>query len=184
MVLAGAIFLIPMLRNSYSQMIQYIALSLLAFIFFGWSFMHLGRLLYLPGGVYLMMYIYILTEFSESVSLATTRIRGDHKLFQKISQRFSIEGVIVSLFLTLILAWGLRHMLPDRTEPFWMAAGLIATLSGRFGDLAVAVIRRDLDIKDSGVFIIGRDDILARIDKLIFVGPIFYYALLFLQGTL
>ncbi|MCB0421916.1 MAG: phosphatidate cytidylyltransferase [Bdellovibrionales bacterium] len=177
MIAAGALFFIPILRNSYSRMLQYISLSLVAFIFFGWSFLHMARVAYLDGGIYMAMYIYILTEFSEFISLSTTRLWGKRKLFQKISSQFTIEGVLVSLLFTMVLAWGLRHMLPIREEPLWIASGLIATLLGRFGDLTVSVIRRDLDIKDSGVFIIGRDDILARVDKLIFVSPVFFYVM-------
>lgn len=180
MIAAGGLFIIPILRNSYTRMIQYISLSLVAFMFFGWSFLHMGRLAYLENGIFMMMYIYILTEFSEFISLLTTRMWGKRKLFQKISSNFTLEGMLLSLFFTMILAWGLRHMLPLRDEPFWIFSGLVATLLGRFGDLAVSVIRRDLDIKDAGVFIIGRDDILARIDKLIFVVPVFYYVMLYL----
>jgi len=79
------------------------------------------------------------------------------------------------------VAWGFRHLLPDRSEKFWVAAGLIAAIAGRFGGLLMSVIRRDLGIKNTGVFIIGRDDILARTDKLIFVGPLYFYVYLFLQ---
>ncbi|WP_231139178.1 hypothetical protein, partial [Streptobacillus moniliformis] len=42
MIFLGAICLIPIIRNSAKQMIQYIALTLICFSFLGWSFMHLG----------------------------------------------------------------------------------------------------------------------------------------------
>lgn len=176
--------LIPLLRNSATHMVQYLALSLMAFIFFGWSFMHMGRLLMLPSGVYIVVYLYILTEFSEIVSLAVTRLFGKIKLFNKISHRVTLEGVIISTVLTLLLAWGIRHLLPDRSEQFWVAAGIVAAVFGRFGDLILTVIRRDLGIKDTGVFIIGRGDILSRVDKLILIGPLYYYIYLYLNGMM
>ena len=111
------------------------------------------------------------------MSLITNRTVGKIRLFSKISQRVSIEGLVLSLALTLTLAWGLRHLLPNRSEPFWILGGVCAALLGRFGDLIIGVIRRDLGIKDSGPFIIGRDDILARLDKYIFTAPAFYYGL-------
>ena len=52
---------------------------------------------------------------------------------------------------------------------------------GRVGDLIINVIRRDLGIKNTGIFIIGRDGVLTRIDKLIFVGPMYYYLYTYLQ---
>ena len=176
--------LIPLLRNSAAQMIQYLALSLMAFIFFGWSFMHMGRLLMLPQGVYIVIYLYLLTEFSDIVSLASTRLFGRTKLFNKISPRITLEGLICSIVLSLVLAWGMRHLLPDRSDQFWIAAGIVAAIFGRFGDLILTVIRRDLGIKDTGVFIIGRGDILARVDKLILIGPLYYYIYLHLNDII
>jgi phosphatidate cytidylyltransferase len=74
----------------------------------------------------------------------------------------------------------MRHLLPIRKEPFWLASSLIVILLGRSGDIILSVIRRDLGIKDSGLFIIGRDDILSRVDKFIFVAPAFYYVFQYL----
>lgn len=181
MAFMGTCCLIPILRNSYKHMIQYIALSFMAFIFLGWSFMHLGRLLNFEKGLYMILYIYILTEFSGNVMLASSRWIGKNKLVSKITSRVTFEGFIISLLLTLLLAWGMRHLLPVRTAPFWIASGLIALIFGRVGEMTLAVVRRDLGIKDTGVFIIGRDDILARMDKLIFAAPIFYYVYVYLQ---
>lgn len=181
MVFLGLISLIPILRNSATHMIQYMALSLMAFIFFGWSFMHLGRLLMIDGGVLLVIYLYILTEVSENISLAASRLIGRVKPFSKISVRVTLEGVVISVILSLLLAWGMRHLLPDRSEQFWIAAGLTAAIFGRLGDLILSVIRKDLGIKNSGVFIFGRGDILSRVDKLIFVGPMYYYIFIFLN---
>lgn len=171
----GTINLIPLLRNSYSHMIQYIALSLLGFIYLGWSFIHLGRILTLDKGIYIVLYLYLLIEFSETASLAGTRLLGRVKLFSRITPNVTLEGALVSVVLTLLLAWGMRHLLPHRSEPYWIVAGVMATLLGRMGDVTLSVVRRDLGIKDTGVFIIGRGDILSRLDKFIFLAPAFYY---------
>lgn len=186
MIFLGLISIIPIIRNSATHMVQYMALSLMACIFFGWSFLHLGRLLILDGGVFLVIYLFVLSEFSENVSLAVTRLGGKLKPFNKINQRVTIEGVTASIVLSLVLAWAMRHLLPDRSEQFWIAAGLTAAIFGRFGDILMSVIRRDLGIKDTGVFIFGRGDILSRTDKLIFVGPMYYYIFMLLNkmGTM
>jgi phosphatidate cytidylyltransferase len=181
MIFLGLVSTIPLIRNSFTHMVQYMALALMACIFFGWSFMHLGRLLMMDGGVLLVIYLFILTEFSENISLATSRLFGRIKPFSKISSRVTLEGVLVSVLFSLLLAWAMRHLLPVRSEQFWIAAGLTAAIFGRFGDLILSVIRKDLGIKDTGVFIFGRGDILSRTDKLIFVGPMYYYIFLYLS---
>ncbi len=184
MIFAAGICMIPILRNSATHMIQYLALSLVAFIFWGWSFMHMAKLLTLPQGVFIVLYLYLLAEISQNTSLAVTRLFGKVKIFSRITSRITLEGIVVSVLMTLVMAWALRHLLPDRSEHFWIAAGLIASLIGRLGDLTLAVIRKDLGIKNTGVFIIGRGDLLARVDKLIFVGPLYFYTYLFLQRGL
>ncbi|RME14666.1 MAG: phosphatidate cytidylyltransferase [Bdellovibrio sp.] len=181
MLYLASICTIPLIRNSAKRMIQYLALSLMSFVFFGWSFLHLGQILMLPKGIYILIYLYILTAFSENINFLGNKWLGKHKLFSNISQRISIESIIFSFIFTLTLAWGLRHLLPYRQEPFWIMSGTIATFLGRFGELIISVIRKDLGIKSSGIFIIGRDDIIARVDKLIFVAPFFYYFYLYLS---
>ncbi len=181
MIFLGAISLIPLMRNSATHMIQYLALSLLSFIFWGWSLMHMGLLILQERGVFLVLYLILLTEVSDNVALATSRTIGRIKPFDRISHRVTLEGTLIAVVATLALAWGMRHLLPDRSEKFWIAAGLVAAIVGRLGGLILSVIRRDLGIKNTGVFIIGRDDILSRTDKLIFVGPLYYYIFHYLQ---
>lgn len=182
MIFLGCIALIPLIRNSAAQMIQYLALSLIAFCFWGWSLMHMSRLVMLDGGELLVLYLYLLTEVSENVCWATSKAFGRIKPFSKISQKVTLEGMVVALIVTMLMAWGMRQLLPDRSENFWVVAGLVAAIFGRFGDLILSVIRRDLGIKNTGIFIIGRGDILSRVDKLIFVGPLYYYLFIYLQG--
>lgn len=183
MIFLGTLALIPLLRNSAKQMVQYIALTLMAFIFFGWSFLHLGWLLHLDKGIYVILYLYIISELTENASMAGNRLFGKHKIFNNISNRFSVEGAFFGIFIAFLSAWGLRHLLPIRTEPYWIAVALIASFAGRFGALFISIIRKDLGLKDTGVFILGRGDIIDRLDKLIFIGPIFYYVYLYLKDS-
>jgi len=175
MIFLFACCFIPFLRNSYAHMIQYIALSLLCFIFLGWSLMHIGLILYFKKGLYVVLYLYLLAEFSFNSAIFFGRFWGKIKVFDKIAPRLTVTGLIFSVFVTTLIAWGMRHMLPNRSEPYWLAAAAVVTVFSRCGDLVLSVIRRDLGIKDSGIFIIGRDDVLARVDKFIFAAPIFYY---------
>jgi phosphatidate cytidylyltransferase len=181
MIFLFIIALIPLLRNSATHMIQYLALSLLAFIFWGWSYMHMGRLLTFEGGQLMVLYLYLLTEVSENTTWAVSKLFGRVKPFSRITSKVTLEGMLAGLLVTMLVAWGMRHLLPDRSEQFWVAAGLIAAVFGRMGDLIINVIRRDLGIKDTGVFIIGRDGIITRVDKLIFVGPMYFYLYIYLQ---
>jgi phosphatidate cytidylyltransferase len=181
MAFLGVICLVPIYRNSYKHMIQYIALSLMAFSFLGWSFMHLGWIWQLERGPFMVIYIVLLSEMCDNLYLLISRNFGSIKLFKNITPRRNLEAFLVAAALTMLLAWGMRHLLPDRSEPYWVASALVAALGGSIGDLTLSVLRRDLGIKDAGVFIIGRGDLLTIMDRTIFVAPIFYYAMYALE---
>lgn len=184
MVFLGTVCLIPILRNSAKQMIQYMSLTLMAFSFLGWSFMHLGWIWQLDRGPYMVIYIVILTETCDNMYLLLSRHIGSIKLFNRITPRRNLEAFLIAFGMTLFLAWGMRHLLPDRSDPYWIASALVAALGGSIGDLTLSVIRRDLGIKDAGYFIIGRGDLLTIMDRTIFVAPIFYYVMYSLQAGL
>ncbi|MEQ1878813.1 MAG: phosphatidate cytidylyltransferase, partial [Bdellovibrionia bacterium] len=57
----------------------------------------------------------------------------------------------------------------------------VAFLVGSLGDLVLAVIRRDLGVKDRGAFILGRGTLLDLMDRIIFAAPIYYYSILILR---
>lgn len=175
MILLGACCLVPLMRNNYKRMIQYISLTLLAFIFLGWSFMHLGLLYYLPNGTYQIMYLLILTEFCDNTNLAIGRYFKGWRLLPNIDPKRSVMSTLVSIILTLALAGAMRQLLPDQSERYWLVAGLIASFGGVLGDLVMTVVRRDAGVKIVGPFILGRGDFLQRMDRLIFVAPIYYY---------
>jgi phosphatidate cytidylyltransferase len=179
MMVWGATLIVPFIRNNYKKMIQYISLTNMSFILLGWSLMHLGWILNTPSGIYQFMYLIILTEFCDNTNLALSYSFGRHRIFHRIDRRRSLESFLISILLTLALAFGMRHLLPDRSEPYWLTTGLVASIGGVFGDLVMTVIRKDAGIHRMGQFILGRGDFLSRLDRLIFVAPIYYYVMQF-----
>lgn len=180
MIVLGVACLVPLLRNNYKRMIQYISLTNLAFVFLGWSFMHLGLIMKFDKGIYQVMYLIILTEFCDNTNLAISRYIGRIKLVDRIDYKRTLESTVVSAAITIVVAFAMRHLLSDGSEKYWLVAGLIASIGGFIGDMLMAVIRKDAGIKEAGAFIIGRGDFLHRMDRLIFVAPIYYYAMIYL----
>lgn len=181
MAVLGLSCFVPLFQKSYKNMIQYISLTLLGFIFLGWSFLHLGLILNFENGVYQVMYLIILTEFCDNTNLAISGyFRGD-KFIPELNSRRTLTSTFISILMTIALAYGMRHLLPDQGDKYWLASGLLASAGGLIGDLVMAVIRKDAGVKTVGPFIIGRGDFLQRMDRLIFVAPIFYYVMLALK---
>lgn len=182
MVVLGMLCLVPLIKRESKNMIQYISLALLGFIFLGWSFMHLALLLNYENGIYQLMYLVILTEFCDNTNLAISGYFRGSKIFAEISQRRTLMSTFVSIIMTVLLAYGMRHLLPDRGEKYWLASGLVASFGGVVGDLVMAVFRKDAGVKTVGPFILGRGDFLQRMDRLIFVAPIFYFVMFALKS--
>lgn len=62
-----------------------------------------------------------------------------------------------------------------------LAAGLIISVAGFFGDVVISSIKRDLGIKDSGTLLPGHGGILDRMDSLIYTAPVFFHFLYYLK---
>lgn len=181
MIVLGIACFVPIIRNNYKRMIQYISITLLAFIFLGWCFMHLGLILNLPNGLYQILYLIVLTEFCDNTNLAISRYFKSFRLFRRIDPKRTLGSTLTSMALTLFLAGAMRQLLPDQSDKYWYTAGLVASLGGMFGDLVMTVVRRDAGVKILGGFVLGRGDFLQRMDRLIFVAPIYYYVMFWIQ---
>jgi phosphatidate cytidylyltransferase len=183
MIFLGACCFVPLWMNSFKKMIQYISLTLLCFIFIGWSFLHLGLLLKFPNGLFQILYLVTLTEFCDNTNLATSYYFKGPKIFSNLDHRRTYLSTLASMALTIALAGLMRYLLPDNSEKYWLEAGIVASLGGFFGDIIMTAIRRDAGVKDVGPFILGRGDLLQRIDRLIFVAPIYYYVMRFMLSS-
>ena len=162
--------LIPLLRNSYKQMLQYIALTLLNFCFI-WAFLHLGWIMGMEGGAYLFVYLVLLTEFFDNIYLFISKYMKRVKLISNITPKRSLEGFVLAGLITLILGWGFCYLLPEGVENCWLLLSLTCVLFGSTGDSVMDVIRHDLGIKVTDSFILGRGDFFSCLDRLVFVAP-------------
>lgn len=178
MMVLGLSCLVPLYKREYKNMIQYISLTLLGFIFLGWSFMHLSLILNFENGLYQVMYLIILTEFCDNTNLAISRYFRGPRILTEINTKRTWASTIISIALTVLLAYGMRHLLPNTSDKYWLASGLVASFGGVIGDLVMSVVRRDAGVKIVGPFILGRGDFLQRMDRLIFVAPIYYFVML------
>jgi phosphatidate cytidylyltransferase len=165
--------LIPVISNKSKHMIQYISLTFICFCLFGWNLLFASRILELNKGIYLLFYLYALAEFAGNTSNGISLMIPGSSVASAISSKAKWSGILGSFVLTLALAWAFRRLLFDDSELYWISAGLIAFWGAHFGEWAVSGFRKDLGLKDQGVFIIGRGDLLSRTNRVIYVYPLF-----------
>ncbi len=103
---------------------------------------------------------------------------GKHRLYEKVSQKKSIEGLLGALVAAsgMALLCSVWFMPPvGRGEAVAVAVVLAAV--GTIGDLVESLLKRAAGVKDSGGIIPGHGGILDRMDSMLFAAPVLYYYL-------
>jgi len=75
----------------------------------------------------------------------------------------------------------LKYSLPGYSYFKCALLGLVISLMGQIGDLVISVIKRDMQVKDSGKALPGHGGMLDRFDSWIFTLPVIYYLLFLLK---
>ena len=133
-----------------------------------------------------LLVVFILIWINDTGAFLAGSLFGHHKLFERISPKKTWEGFFGGLIFNLIASalfcyfGGEQIPLFQGTLGFWLGLGTTVTIFGTWGDLVESLMKRSLDLKDSGNLIPGHGGILDRIDSLLLVAPaVFVYYLCF-----
>ncbi len=96
---------------------------------------------------------------------------GKHPLLKRISPKKTIEGFLGGVLLVQIVAILIFYLTTTFRLVDWMAIGLIVSISGTVGDLVESMLKRNLDVKDSGSLFPGHGGLLDRFDGVLFAAP-------------
>jgi phosphatidate cytidylyltransferase len=99
------------------------------------------------------------------------RSLGRTKLFERISPGKTWEGWLGGTLLCLAVAYGMSWVLVDLDWRQWLGIGAIVSVFGVLGDLVESMLKRSLQVKDSGRLLPGHGGILDRFDSLLMVTP-------------
>lgn len=114
---------------------------------------------------------------SDSGAYFTGSLFGKRKLFERISPKKSWEGFIGGAILAMIFAYGMPYFFtyighqPTIKSWQWMVIGVIIVVGGTFGDLVESLLKRSIEIKDSGTVLPGHGGFLDRFDGLLISAP-------------
>lgn len=135
------------------------------------SFLHF---LVFNTGIYdyqLLLGFFILIWVNDSGAYLVGVNFGRTRLFERISPKKSWEGAIGGFIITLIVAWFIPQYLDGLLVANWLAIGVIISVMGTFGDLVESMLKRSVNVKDSGSFLPGHGGVLDRFDAVIFAAP-------------
>lgn len=127
-------------------------------------------------GALLVLSMFFIIWICDSGAYLVGSMFGRTKLCPRISPKKTWEGLFGGLIFSLLLAF----FLPDKYIPFpiWerMLFAFIIVVFSIFGDLFQSMLKRNVNVKDSGDVLPGHGGILDRIDSMLFAIPaIFVY---------
>ncbi|MBC8351249.1 MAG: phosphatidate cytidylyltransferase [Planctomycetes bacterium] len=172
------ILIVPVLRNKVQGQVRVVSLAIVAYVFLGWMFGHLGHLANSPHAEGYLLFLLFAVESNDIAAFTFGKLFGRHPLRSAISPNKTWEGAIGGFGVSMALPWLLRFSFPnDFGTTQLLLTGIIVGLGGQMGDLAISVIKRDLDVKDMGAAIPGHGGVLDRVDSLLFTSPFFVHML-------
>lgn len=152
-------------------------------IFFGF----IARLMYFKSdgqgitGIFLVLFLVMVTKFSDMGAYVVGVLFGKHKMIPHISPAKSWEGFVGAFIGSFSAAAILLALMPEKIAPItWLHGMILAPVlcaTAVTGDLAESVLKRCVAIKDSGHALPGIGGILDLTDSLLFTAPVFYFYL-------
>ena len=115
--------------------------------------------------------IYIFIWVNDTGAYLSGITLGKHKMFPRISPKKSWEGAIGGALATIVSALIVSHFYTFMDLWQWIGMALVVVVTGTFGDLTESMIKRHLDIKDSGHILPGHGGFLDRLDSMLFAIP-------------
>jgi len=176
-------FIIELFRN-HKTPIQNIAFTYIG-IFYVALPMSLLNFLSNPGFEHdkyskgILLGFFLLIWSNDTFAYLIGRKFGKHKLFERISPKKTWEGSIGGLIFSLITSYILSVFVKDLSIFQWLGMSIIVVIFGTLGDLTESMLKRSLDIKDSGNILPGHGGILDRFDAVLLAAP-FAFIYLFL----
>ncbi len=140
-------------------------------------------------GIYLLLLAFCASWATDIFAYFVGSKLGKHKLCPTISPKKSVEGavggVVGAALVNLLLLFIFRKFVFRQVSliSYPAVAGLSVVLSiiSMFGDLAASTVKRNFGIKDFGKLLPGHGGIMDRFDSALFVMPVLYAAISFLN---
>lgn len=133
-------------------------------------------------GLYLTIYLFLITIMTDTYAYFTGMLLGKHKLLESISPKKTWEGMIGGTFFGTLIPVIFFHLMVSQTTPLFelIIVTLFLSILGQFGDLVFSNIKRYFGKKDFSNIMPGHGGVLDRLDSIIFVmlGFVFFISII------
>jgi phosphatidate cytidylyltransferase len=129
---------------------------------------------------FILGFLYLLWANDTGAYLIGSKF-GKHRLFERISPKKSWEGSIGGAAIALLTAYAISIYFTDLNLKDWTIVALIIVVTGTLGDLVESMLKRSLNLKDSGNIFPGHGGMLDRFDGLLLSAPSVFFYLFFFE---
>lgn len=125
----------------------------------------------------ILIAIFIFVWANDSWAYVFGSLFGKHKLMERVSPKKTWEGTIGGMIGTLGFGWLAYYLttlfeFSNLTLENWMIIAGICVIMSTLGDLAESMMKRNLQVKDTGQLLPGHGGFLDRFDAFLFSLPI------------
>ena len=156
-----------------------LAISFLSVAYIPLTFSFIKLIFSMNHGRILMMFVFLGAFASDVMAYLIGCKFGKHKLCPTISPKKTVEGSIAGI-IGVVISYIVIALITNTyfgmnfNYIYMIIFGIVAGISGQFGDLSASAIKRFCKIKDFGNVMPGHGGILDRCDSIMFVAPIVY----------
>ena len=181
-------------RTRDQNPLETMAYTLFGLLWVVWLFNFLTKIVYLAPrgslgettGQYYVLYVLLVTKFSDMGAYLAGSLFGRHKLVPHISPHKSWEGLVGAVLLAVGGSFGLWYLIPGKLSVFTptdlAVLGVLLGLAAVIGDLAESIVKRSAEAKDSGGLLPGIGGVLDLIDSVLFTAPIMFFYMRLVLG--
>jgi phosphatidate cytidylyltransferase len=166
-----------------------LALTLGGTLYLGWIGSYLISLRSLPDGEWWFLTALPSIWLADSAAYSIGTRFGRHKMAPRLSPKKSWEGYLAGIVAgaasgaALGALWSVGAGPASSLGPWTgLACGLLVAVLSPLGDVGVSMIKRQMQIKDSGTLLPGHGGALDRVDSWLWAGVLGYYAAVLLSA--
>lgn len=149
-------------------------------IYIALPFSLLNYILYNNIEPYFLLAFFITIWVNDTGAYLVGSTFGKHRLFERISPKKSWEGFFGGVLFSLLSGYVFSLLIPEISLIQWLIFSEIIVVFGTIGDLVESLMKRTVNVKDSGNAIPGHGGMLDRFDSMLLAGPVIFIYLSFL----
>jgi phosphatidate cytidylyltransferase len=165
------------------------ALTLGGALYLGWIGSYLVSLRSLPDGEWWALTALPSVWLADSAAYSIGSRFGRHKMAPRLSPKKSWEGYLAGVAAGAASGMGLGALWSLGAGPTsalgpWtgLACGTLIAVLSPLGDVGISMIKRQMQVKDSGALLPGHGGALDRLDSWLWAGVLGYYAAFLFGG--